>query len=310
MTGRLVHVGSAVLDLVYRITDLPEPGGERIATAFHRLPGGGFNVMAAARRCGADVVYAGPHGTGPNGDMLRAAFAQEGIVACLPASPDIDTGTCVVLVTDDAERSFVSFPGAEGVVDAAALGAVRAEPGDVVFTSGYSLTYAGSRDPLARFLAGVPEERFVALDPSPVVADIPAAIVEAMLGRADWVSLNRAEAGVLVGPDTPEREAFRLLERCPRVAGIVLRSGAGGALVAMRGADPVSLPAFPVDAIDTNGAGDVHIGVFLAGLLAGTPPLEAARYANAAAALSVTRVGGGDPPTRAEVDAFLAARAP
>jgi sugar/nucleoside kinase (ribokinase family) len=61
-----------------------------------------------------------------------------------------------------------------------------------------------------------------------------------------------------------------------------------------------------VTAVDTTGAGDAHSGVFLAGLAAGLTPGEAARRANAAAALAVTRPGAATSPTRAELDRFLA----
>ena len=66
------------------------------------------------------------------------------------------------------------------------------------------------------------------------------------------------------------------------------------------------MPGFPVDAVDTNGAGDTHAGVFIAALAHGADPLEAARRANAAAALSVTRPGPATAPTAAELAEFLA----
>ena len=69
------------------------------------------------------------------------------------------------------------------------------------------------------------------------------------------------------------------------------------------------MPGFAVEAVDTNGAGDTHTGVFLAALAAGAGPAEAVRLANAAAALSVTRHGPATGPTRAELAEFLASRA-
>ncbi|HEX5405763.1 MAG TPA: PfkB family carbohydrate kinase [Pseudonocardiaceae bacterium] len=68
------------------------------------------------------------------------------------------------------------------------------------------------------------------------------------------------------------------------------------------------MPPFPVTAVDTNGAGDTHVGVFAAGLAAGLDPLTAALRANAAAALAVTRRGPSTAPTAAEVDDLLAGR--
>lgn len=71
------------------------------------------------------------------------------------------------------------------------------------------------------------------------------------------------------------------------------------------GVEAVTVPGFPVGAVDTTGAGDTHTGVFLAGLLRGADPVTAARTADAAAALSVTRRGLATCPTAAEVAAFL-----
>jgi sugar/nucleoside kinase (ribokinase family) len=72
-------------------------------------------------------------------------------------------------------------------------------------------------------------------------------------------------------------------------AGAVVRQGAEGCLIAERGGGVTRLPAPIVVAVDSNGAGDTHVGTFLAGLLAGLAPIEAARAANEAAARFVTR---------------------
>src|SRR5215472_7285122 len=77
--NRLVFVGEAIVDLLMRVPALPERGGDMLAESAAVEVGGGFNVMAAAVRQGLPVVYAGGHGTGPWGDMVRAALAAEGI---------------------------------------------------------------------------------------------------------------------------------------------------------------------------------------------------------------------------------------
>ena len=65
------------------------------------------------------------------------------------------------------------------------------------------------------------------------------------------------------------------------------------------------IAAFPVRAVDTNGAGDTHVGSFISAVSRGRDPFEAARYANAAAAIAVTRHGGPTGPTDAEIQEFL-----
>src|SRR5690606_16426452 len=110
-TPRLLHVGSIVVDHVYRIDALPAPGTEVTAQSYQVLPGGGFNLIVAAKRAGLAVAFGGAHGTGVNGDLIRAALKAEGIEILTAPSASMDSGVCTVLVTRDAERSFVSWPG-------------------------------------------------------------------------------------------------------------------------------------------------------------------------------------------------------
>ena len=87
---------------------------------------------------------------------------------------------------------------------------------------------------------------------------------------------------------------------------MLVRTGPDGCLIGRPGADWVRVPGFHVDALDTNGAGDAHSGAFIAALAAGAADTAAARSANAAAALSVTRPGPATAPTREELSRFLA----
>jgi sugar/nucleoside kinase (ribokinase family) len=84
--------------------------------------------------------------------------------------------------------------------------------------------------------------------------------------------------------------------------------GRDGCLLGQPGAPPVQVPGFPVDVIDTSGAGDTHTGTFIAALAHGSGAADAARTANAAAAMSVTRRGPATAPTAAELATFLATR--
>ncbi|WP_353646723.1 PfkB family carbohydrate kinase [Mesorhizobium sp. WSM2239] len=303
---RLVHVGSAVVDYVYRIDALPTPGEDKIADAYDQVIGGGFNMMAAAARTGAKVVFGGQHGTGPIGDFLRQALATEGIEVLVPQAPDRDTGNCVVLVTADAERTFVSIAGAEGFLTPASLAPVKPKAGDWVFTSGYTLTYPGSREVLTDWIAALPADVHFVLDPTSVVAGIPRNLLARVLKRTNWLSCNTYEAGVIAGQATVEENTASLLsDYCPNAAGVVIRQGERGCHVRLADGAARHIPAFTVSAIDTNGAGDTHVGTFVSALSRGADPFEAARYANAAAAISVTRHGGSSAPTHAEIETFL-----
>ncbi|MCO6187618.1 PfkB family carbohydrate kinase [Rhizobium sp. L1K21] len=303
---RLFHIGSAVIDYIYQLERLPNPGDDLLASDFAVSPGGGFNMLLAAKRSGMESCYAGKIGNGPAGALLEAALRAEGIKSLNNKAADIDTGTCIVLITSDGERTFISRQGAEAQMTMAELNAVPAAAGDWVFTSGYTLAYPECRQALARFIESLPKDRSFVLDPTGAVAAIPADILARVLKRADWLTCNEAEGQQIAGEMEGQALSQALLERfCPNAKGVVVRCGGKGAFLALRGQAPLFLPAFKVETIDTNGAGDVHAGAFIAALARGESPQNALRRANAAAAMSTTRKGGASAPTRQEVEAFL-----
>ncbi len=256
---------------------VPAPGGESQAVEFRAAPGGGFAFLLAVQRAGAEVVHGCPHGTGPNGDTVRASLAQAGIATLSGPDPRGDTGHCVVLIAPDGERTMVSWPGVESRVPEGASGA--AQTGDVVVLSGYALRDASA---LPDFLDGLPPTAILVFDPTPLVAALVPGAVAAVLARADWVSGNAAEIDAMGGVEA-------LLSRCARASGIVVREGARGALLIVRGAPPASIPSPRVTARDTTGAGDVHVATFAAGLVRGLDARAALESANEAAATHVAR---------------------
>jgi sugar/nucleoside kinase (ribokinase family) len=315
---RLVFAGEAIVDVVMCVPALPQRGGDALATSAEILAGGGFNVMAAAARQGLPVLYAGGHGTGPWGDVVRAALAAEGIDRFRPAEPDRDTGFDVALVEPDAERTFVTHLGAEALSAPGAWDTVPVGPGDAVYVSGYGLVAPDSGAVLCSWAAALPSGALLFVDPGPLVAQVPAAVLDPVLARCDWLSCNHREAGLLTNPGRngagtagapgdPAEAARRLLAR-GAAANILVRAGAAGCYVAVGAApEAVHVRAPKVAAVDTTGAGDAHSGTFLAALADGLPPLGAAARANAAAAFAVTRPGPATAPTRAQLDAWLGA---
>jgi sugar/nucleoside kinase (ribokinase family) len=305
---RLVFAGEAIVDVLMWVPALPERGGDMLAESAAVEVGGGFNIMAAAVRQGLPVVYAGGHGTGPWGDKVRAALAGEGIRLLRDPDPDADTGFDVALVETGGERTFVTILGAESLRGPGAWDLVRVQPGDAVYVSGYGLVAPESGRVLGVWAAGLPAGVLLFTDPGPLVADIPAAVLDPVLARCDWWSCNQREAGLLTGSGDPAEAARRLVRRTGR-ADVIVRAGPDGCVMATRrpglAADLSHIPAPAVTAVDTTGAGDAHSGVFLAGLAAGLTADDAARRANAAAALTVTRAGAATSPTRAELDRFL-----
>jgi sugar/nucleoside kinase (ribokinase family) len=307
---RLVFAGEAIVDLLMWVPALPERGGDMLAESAAIEVGGGFNIMAAAVRQGLPVVYAGGHGTGPWGDRVRVALAGEGIRLLRTPDPDQDTGFDVALVEAGGERTFVTTLGAESLREPGAWDLVRVRPGDAVYVSGYGLVPPESGQVLGAWAASLPPGVLLFTDPGPLVADIPAPVLDPVLARCDWWSCNQREAALLTGGSDPAEAARRLVRRTGQ-ADVIVRAGPAGCVVATRVAPRAGglslslIPAPAVTAVDTTGAGDAHSGVFLAGLAAGLTVGDAARRANAAAALTVTRAGAATSPSRAELDRFL-----
>jgi sugar/nucleoside kinase (ribokinase family) len=200
---RLVFAGEAIVDLLMWVPALPERGGDMLAEAAAIEVGGGFNIMAAAVRQGLPVVYAGGHGTGPWGDRVRVALSAEGIRLLRKPDPDADTGFDVALVEAGGERTFVTTLGAESLREPGSWDLVRVRPGDAVYVSGYGLVSPGSGQVLGAWAASLPPWVLLFVDPGPLAADIPAAVLDPVLARCDWWSCNQREGALLTGSDDP-----------------------------------------------------------------------------------------------------------
>ncbi len=327
--SRLLHLGNVVIDIVLDVPALPERGGDVLATGTQLTPGGGFNVLAAAARLGLRVGYAGSHGSGPFAELASAALGRERIEVLQPPKAGTDTGFVIAVVDGGGERTFVTSPGAEAAMTDADLAGITAGPDDAVYLSGYGLVHPGNRAALLGWLGRLGAATVVFADPGPLGHLLPPAVLDAVMARVGWWSCNAREAERMTGRRDPAAAASALAVRLGRLAGrppatgpqtlqppgrretgpgALVRTGPGGCWLGHDGTDPVHVPGFRVDVIDTNGAGDAHAGAFIAALAGGADEAGAARTANAAAAMSVTRRGPATAPTAAELARFLSAR--
>ena len=305
MTGRLIQLSGVIVDLIYRVEAVPLPGHEALVHGSSLAAGGGFNAMVAARRFGVEVTYGGTLGTGPFADIVLRALEAEGIARLRPPLTGRDQGCCTVLIDKNGERSFIATAGADGILSDADLAQVRPRAEDWMLLSGYALCYAGSREALGRWLRGLPMGSPLVFDPCPLAATLAPPFWRAGLSACLWVSANAAEAAALTGLQGPAAAAQRLAADRPARGGALVRDGANGCYLALAGQDARHLPPHPVTAVDTNGAGDAHVGAFIAGLTRGEDPFRAAQLANVAAALSTTEEGPSTAPTLAAVLAAL-----
>ena len=301
---RLLHTGQVMIDLVMAVDKLPHSGGDVLAQSASFEAGGGFNVMAAALRNGLPVVYLGRHGTGRFGDLAREAMKAEGIRIGITHRAERDTGLCVALTEASAERSFISYIGAEGELTAEDLASVPAEAGDYVYVSGYSLLHGGKAQALVDWVLDLPRGINVVFDPGPLVDSPDEPLMQALLARINLWTSNSVEALKFTGASDIAEALNRLADHLPTDVLMVVRDGPQGCWIS-QGGDRRHVPGFKVEAVDSNGAGDAHAGVFVAGLAQGLSASEAARRANAAAALAVTRWGPATSPGTAEVDDLI-----
>jgi sugar/nucleoside kinase (ribokinase family) len=308
MINRLVSLGNVIIDIVAEVPALPERGGDVLASGVALEVGGGFNLMAAAARQGLDVAYGGALGHGLFSDLARRELRAEGIALLLPDDPgeQRDTGFDVVLVDAGGERTFVTAVGAEAGVTSQRLDHVEIRPTDALLISGYGLLHDANRHAILDRLPRLAPEIMVCYDPGPLGHTLPDQVVAAVRRRVDWWSCNEREASLATGCTDPAAAAAELLARL-RGGNVVVRLGMSGCLVAQRESALVQVPGVPVTIVDTTGAGDAHLGAFIAALAAGRDAQAAARRANVVAASTVTRRGPATSPTAEETDRFSAA---
>jgi ribokinase len=213
---------------------------------------------------------------------------------------DGPSGLAPIFLSESGENAIVVVPGANGKVDATLVD----RHANLIRSAGMVLCQL--EIPMATIShvlalcaeAGVP----VMLDPAPA-----ASLPEDIWRQVAWFTPNETEAASYLKntEEPPEVAAQQLLER--GLKGLVLKRGGEGSYVAVAGGKAAWVSAFKVEVIDTVGAGDCFNGAFAVGLLEGLDPCAAARFASAAAAISVSRRGAqASMPSRAKVEEFLA----
>jgi sugar/nucleoside kinase (ribokinase family) len=301
---RLILVDCVVVDVVLNVDSLPDRGSDTLVEHSDSFAGGGFNVMAAASRLGLPSVYGGVVGLGPFATIAQEAMRLENIVVATPPIDDVDTGFVVAIVEDGGERTFLTSVGAEATLSTSQLDELDVTDSDFIYFSGYALLHESNARALVSFVKRIPPATCFLFDPGPIVSDIPEALLHAVFERVDWFSCNAREASLLTDSSDVEVAARTLRGRMNR-GGVIVRIGAGGCVVAQSESHSEIVSGYSVESVDTNGAGDCHVGAFAASLALGRAPLEAARWANAAAAMSVAQHGPATGPTLQELQNFV-----
>ena len=304
--SRVLVVGSINTDLVIRGPRLPAPGETVLGGEFYQAAGGkGANQAVAAARAALDpVTFVGAVGDDAFGREARARLARENLVCdFLKTVSGTASGIALILV-DTAGQNLISVAsGANARLDPADIDAVPAE----VFC-GAKVFLTCLETPLPTVVRGLRRAReaglVTILNPAPAHPEIMSSDV---LSQVDILTPNENEASLLAGGSVDhlasasgaEQAARRLQELGCR--SIIVTLGAQGCLIAER--DVVHVRGCPVQAVDATAAGDCFNGVLAVALSEGRELRDAAQWANAAAAISVTRRGAQQSlPTRAEID--------
>ncbi|MCU1693124.1 MAG: PfkB domain protein [Frankiales bacterium] len=295
----VVVVGSANLDVVLTVARIPRPGETVLATGRTLGPGGkGANQAAAAARSGARTALVAALGEDDGGALLRGALTASGVrTSWLRTSPR-GTGTAQVVVDAAGENAIVVDPGANA--DLTDLTAPELQ-----LVADARAVLAQLEVPLGTVAQALAAARGLRVLNAAPAQPLPPELTDVV----DLLVVNEHEALEVSGVADLDAAVAALLQR---VREVVVTLGPRGALLAVRGAAPRSVPGVPARAVvDTTGAGDVFCGALVAARAQDADPVEAVRTACAAASLSVERAGaGGSAPTPDQVAARLSELGP
>lgn len=299
MRPKIVVVGSSNTDMIVKLPHLPRPGETVINGSFAMAPGGkGANQAVAAARAGGDVTLLTKVGTDLCGSQSLEGFRKEGIntefVGMDSTSP---SGVALIFVGELGENSIGVASGANG----------KFQPSDLSqaldLISNADILLVQLEIPLATVDAAI---RCAAQAGVRVILNpAPARTLDAdMLRHVSVITPNHAEAEALsevplVNDKSLEDAAKILLSK--GIGAVVITLGARGVFLAHDGAFKF-IHAFDVKPVDTTAAGDVFNGALAVALGEGWKLEEAVRFANAAGALSVQKIGAQpSAPQRAEI---------
>ena len=293
----VVNFGSLNLDHVYAVDHFCR-AGETIHTAGYTQNAGGkgLNQSIAVARSGQTLCHAGMLGAG--GEPLAQLLEGCGVDLRYLGRTETPQGHAIIQVQPDGQNCIFLYGGSNQAVTPEDIDAVLSHfaPGD----------YLLMQNELSNFTyllrAAVGRGLRVVLNASPISEEVLAAD----LTGVDWLVVNEIECAAIAGCSTPEEGYAALRVRYPGL-GILLTLGSEGSVSWKDGVE-IRQCAYPVQAVDTTGAGDTFMGYFVGCLAQGMERKDAMQYAAMAASIAVTRPGAAPSiPMMAEVRAAVEA---
>lgn len=297
---RVTVVGSINVDLVATVPVLPRPGETMRADDLRWYAGGkGANQAVAAARLGGNVLMVGCVGDDAFGTWLRQGLREHGIDCSFVAEArGVPSGTALIHVDPSGENCITVASGANAELTPLHVEQARTAIEDaeiVLLQLEIPVETAVATIELAN-RCGTP----VVLDPAPATENLALP-----WGALHVLSPNETEAVTLLGEEASPRDAAERLRELG-AKNIVLKRGAHGAAVLTHDASWSELPAHAVNPVDSTAAGDAFTAALGLRLALGQDLISAARYANAAGALAVTKTGAQQAmPSAAEVEDLL-----
>jgi len=299
----IVVVGSSNTDMIIRVPRIPRAGETLLGGEFLTAAGGkGANQAVGAARAGGKVAFIARVGRDAFGDQAIAGLLRDGIdVSRVFRDKLTPSGVALIFVAQDGENSIAVAGGANA----------KLSPSDVKKAAGVirsaGLLVAQLETPLATVTAavelaakaGVP----VILNPAPA-RPLPNSLLE----RISILTPNETEAELLTGIKVTDAAAAA--KACSKLRSrgvgiVILTLGERGAFLADANGQRL-VPGFKVKTVDSTAAGDIFNGALSVALAEGKAVFDAVRFANAAAALSVTRLGAQpSAPSRADIEKFI-----
>ena len=303
MGKRITVIGSSNIDFVMRMERLPKVGESVADAEFMQTFGGkGANQAVAAARAGGTVSFVNCVGNDPYAAEMVANFERDGIdTSHIYHETDLSSGTALIMVGESGHNYLGVAPGANYRLTPERVETKRSL---IAESAVVLLQYEIVSQTVERVLRIAGEEQ------TPVLFNFAPArsFPTDRLSLVHTLVVNESEAAALAGipvetDDEARSAAKTLLAMGSRV--VIVTLGAAGSIVAT--ADGVAhVPAYAVEAVDSTAAGDTYCGCLATALAEGRPLDEAVRFASAAAALSVRRMGAQpSTPWRAEIEEFL-----
>lgn len=300
MTARptFVVLGDVMTDVVCLLRGPLVVGSDSPAPI--RVSGGGSaaNTAAWLASAGHHAVYVGRVGNDAAGELAVRELTSGGVAIRVAVDDVLPTGTCIVLVSVDGERTMVPDSGANADWSPQDVPADLWHPSTHLHVSGYALVNPGARDAaleaVRRARAGGGTVSVDAASTGPIES-VGATTFLSWIDGIDLLLANAAEATILTG-DTDPAAAARALSAS--IGTVVVKLGAEGAVAAARDSSSVRVDAVQAEIVDSTGAGDAFAAGFMPAWRAGADLQEALSAANALGAQAVAQIGAR--PARAE----------